>query len=101
MGRVVNVRHEACDVYAGRPHVWSPDAEDRGNEFIVGKDGTREEVCNRYEEKVAMDSDLLRKHYDMGKDANTPVEEGRFGAGFFAAAEPALAPVSSLRSSQK
>ena len=56
-GRVVNVRHEACDVYAGLPHVWLPDAEDWGNEFVIGKNGTRDEVCDMFEDKVDTDAE--------------------------------------------
>jgi hypothetical protein len=38
---VVNVRNEACDRYIGRPSKW-------GNPFVVGKNGTREEVIEKY-----------------------------------------------------
>lgn len=44
---VVNVKHEASDVYIGRPcrhRRGSPYA----NPFKVGRDGTREEVINKY-----------------------------------------------------
>lgn len=32
-------------VYVGRPTVW-------GNPFVVGKDGTREEVVRKYRERI-------------------------------------------------
>ena len=35
--RVVHIRHE-FDIYIGRPGNW-------GNPFILGRDGTRDEVC--------------------------------------------------------
>ena len=61
IGRVVNVRNEACDVYAGRPHVWFPGVENWGNEFVIGKDGDRDEVCDLYDDKVATDPEFRRK----------------------------------------
>lgn len=39
--RVVHVRREPFDVYIGRPSKW-------GNPFVVGKDGTRAEVIEKY-----------------------------------------------------
>jgi len=39
---VVNCRKKAYDVYIGRPSVY-------GNPFVIGKDGTREEVIKKYE----------------------------------------------------
>ena len=39
--RVVNKRRELCDVYIGRPSIW-------GNPFVIGRDGTREEVIEKY-----------------------------------------------------
>ena len=46
-GRVVNVRHEECDVYAGRPHPRFPEDGGWGNPLVVGKDGTGEDKQNR------------------------------------------------------
>lgn len=40
---VVHCKKEEYDVYIGRPSVW-------GNPFEIGKDGTREEVIQKYEE---------------------------------------------------
>lgn len=39
---VVNCRKTEFDVYIGRPSVW-------GNKFLIGPDGTREEVIEKYE----------------------------------------------------
>jgi hypothetical protein len=39
--KVVNIRKEKCDVYIGRPSIF-------GNPFEIGKDGTREEVINKF-----------------------------------------------------
>lgn len=39
--RVVHCKKEPYDVYIGRPSIW-------GNHYIVGKDGTRIEVVEKY-----------------------------------------------------
>jgi hypothetical protein len=39
--KVVNLRTESYDVYIGRGSKW-------GNPFVIGKDGTREEVLDKY-----------------------------------------------------
>lgn len=41
--RVVNIKHEPCDIYIGRPSFW-------GNPFEIGEHGTREEVIQKYRE---------------------------------------------------
>ena len=43
MTKVVNKYKHVYDVYIGRGSKW-------GNPFVIGKDGTREEVINKYEE---------------------------------------------------
>ena len=40
--KVVNIHNEKCTHYIGRPTRW-------GNPFVIGKDGTREEVIRKYE----------------------------------------------------
>lgn len=41
---IVNCRHSPCDVYVGRGRgsIW-------GNPWVLGPDGTRDEVIDRYE----------------------------------------------------
>jgi hypothetical protein len=39
--RVVHCKREKHDVYIGRPSKW-------GNPFVVGKDGTRAQVIEKY-----------------------------------------------------
>jgi Domain of unknown function (DUF4326) len=39
--RVVHCKREQYDVYIGRPGKW-------GNPFTIGKDGTRDEVLEKY-----------------------------------------------------
>lgn len=38
---MVNIKNEKCDVYCGRPTIFS-------NPFIIGRDGTRDDVCDKY-----------------------------------------------------
>jgi hypothetical protein len=45
--RVINIRSgEPYDVYIGRPSLW-------GNPFKIGRDGTRDEVIEKYREWAA------------------------------------------------
>lgn len=39
---VVHCNREPCNVYIGRPSKW-------GSPFVVGRDGTGEQVIERYE----------------------------------------------------
>jgi uncharacterized protein DUF4326 len=55
--KVVHCKKEPYDIYIGRPSIW-------GNPFIVGRDGTRQEVCNRYRLY------LLENHRLMGLLSN-------------------------------
>lgn len=48
---VVHCKKDKFDVYIGRPSKW-------GNPFTIGKDGTREEVIEKYKEWL-MNSDLV------------------------------------------
>jgi hypothetical protein len=43
--RVVHCKKSRYDVYIGRPSKW-------GNPFEIGKDGTREEVIEKYREWI-------------------------------------------------
>ena len=44
--RVVNLKTDKYDIYIGRPSIW-------GNPFVVGKDGTREEVIEKYRQFIS------------------------------------------------
>lgn len=51
--RVVNrARGDEYDVYIGRPSKW-------GNPFVIGRDGTRAEVIEKYEAWLLDQPDLL------------------------------------------
>lgn len=50
--KVVNLKTESYDVYIGRPSKW-------GNPFKIGKNGTREEVINKYHEWIETQPELM------------------------------------------
>ncbi len=54
--RVVHCKRSSYDVYIGRPSKW-------GNPFIIGPDGTREEVIMKFEQYL-LNSELLK---DIGE----------------------------------
>ena len=41
--KIVNIKYEKCDINCGRPSIFS-------NPFHMGVDGTREEVCDKYQD---------------------------------------------------
>ena len=53
MTRVVHCKKEPYDVYIGRPSKW-------GNPFQIGKDGTREEVIEKYMMYLLFRPDLVK-----------------------------------------
>jgi hypothetical protein len=50
--RVVHCQRASYDVYIGRPSKW-------GNPFVIGKDGTREEVIVKYEKYIRANKKLM------------------------------------------
>lgn len=50
--KVVNCKKSVYDVYVGRPSIW-------GNPYIIGPDGTREEVIQKYRLYIQTRPDLL------------------------------------------
>ena len=50
--KVVNLRKEKYDIYIGRPSKW-------GNPFKGGKDGTRDEVIEKYRKWIILQPELL------------------------------------------
>ena len=52
MVKVVHCKKEAYDIYIGRPSKW-------GNPYSVGKDGTREEVIEKYREYIRLNPFLI------------------------------------------
>lgn len=49
---VVHCKKSPYDIYIGRPSIW-------GNPYVIGKDGTREEVIQKYKEYVLNSPELL------------------------------------------
>ena len=56
--RVVNVKVEKPDIAIGRPSKW-------GNPFIMGKDGTREDVVRKYGEWILKQPELLNSLHEL------------------------------------
>ena len=50
--KIVNIVHRNYDLFIGRPSKW-------GNPYIIGKDGTREEVIDKYEKWIREQPELL------------------------------------------
>jgi hypothetical protein len=55
---VVNCRFQEYDVYIGRPSKW-------GNPFAIGRDGTREDVINKYIDWLSNQQDLLSNLHQL------------------------------------
>lgn len=57
MPKVYNRHHKnapADAVYVGRGSPW-------GNPFVIGEDGTRDEVCEKYERMIEEQGDLAKR----------------------------------------
>jgi hypothetical protein len=52
MTKVVHCKKESYDVYCGRPSKW-------GNPFEIGKDGSRIEVIQKFEDYLRSRKDLM------------------------------------------
>lgn len=50
---VVHCKKSPYDVYIGRPSKW-------GNPFVIGQDGTREEVIAKYREHLLRQPELMK-----------------------------------------
>jgi hypothetical protein len=55
---VVNIRQEKADVYIGRPSLW-------GNPFVIGRDGTRDEVIAKYRSYLVNHPFLLNCVFEL------------------------------------
>ena len=49
---VVNIKLDRYDIYIGRGSPY-------GNPFIIGKDGNRDQVCDRYESLRSKDPEFI------------------------------------------
>lgn len=55
---VVHCKKEPYDVYVGRPSKW-------GNPFTIGKDGTRAEVIEKFEDYIQNEPVLLSHLHEL------------------------------------
>ncbi len=55
---VVHCKRKFHDVYIGRPSKW-------GNPFLIGRDGTREEVIEKYREWIQTQPQLLADLHEL------------------------------------
>lgn len=58
MTKVVHCKKEPYDIYIGRPSPF-------GNPFVIGKDGTREEVVQKYKEWLLKQPALLSRVHEL------------------------------------
>ncbi len=58
MNKVVHCKKDRYDIYIGRPSKW-------GNPFSIGKDGTREEVMQKYENYLLNNLNLMNSLYEL------------------------------------
>jgi hypothetical protein len=64
--RVVNLNHEAYDVYIGRPGKGKTAAEcPWGNPFVIGRDGDRDEVIAKYAAWIQTQPLLLARRGEL------------------------------------
>ncbi len=55
---VVHCKKSSFDVYIGRPSKW-------GNPFEIGKDGSRQEVVQKYKDWIAGNKELLSDLHEL------------------------------------
>lgn len=58
MIKIVHCKREPYDVYIGRGSKW-------GNPFVIGKDGTREEVIEKYRQYILSKTFLLESLHEL------------------------------------
>ena len=56
--KVVHCKKDKYDIYIGRPSKW-------GNPFVIGKDGTREEVVEKYHNYILSKPELLKDLHEL------------------------------------
>ena len=58
MEKIVHCKRDKFDVYIGRPSKW-------GNPFTIGKDGTRNEVIEKYRDWIKTQPDLIESLHEL------------------------------------
>lgn len=56
--QIVNIKKSEYDIYIGRPSKW-------GNPFIIGRDGNREEVIEKYTRWLITQDHLLNTLHEI------------------------------------
>ena len=56
--KVVNLNTDDYDVYIGRPSKW-------GNPYLIGKDGSRQEVIEKYKKRLLLNKKLLNDLHEL------------------------------------
>ena len=56
--RIVHCKKESYDIYIGRPSKW-------GNPFQIGKDGTRDEVIEKFRDWILTQPKLLKDLHEI------------------------------------
>jgi len=56
--RIVHCKKESYNIYIGRPSKW-------GNPFQIGKDGTREEVIEKFRNWIITQPNLLKDLHEI------------------------------------
>ena len=56
--RIVHCKKKSYDIYIGRPSKW-------GNPFQIGKDGTREEVIEKFRNWILTQPNLLKDLHEI------------------------------------
>jgi len=56
--KVVHCKRDNFDIYIGRPSKW-------GNPFSIGKDGTRQEVIDKYEKWIINQPTLMKSLHEL------------------------------------
>ena len=55
---VVHCKRDKFDLYIGRPSKW-------GNPFVIGKDGTRDDVIAKYRQWILTQQNLLNDLHEL------------------------------------
>ena len=58
MTKIVHCKRDPYDIYIGRPSKW-------GNPYMIGKDGTREDVIEKYESYVRGNPNLMASLHEL------------------------------------
>jgi hypothetical protein len=56
--KVVHCKKEPYDIYIGRPSKW-------GNPFLIGKDGSRDEVIEKYRKYILNKPELMASLHEL------------------------------------